>query len=253
MTDQAIQVDQVTKSYGQVKVLKGVDLHVGRGEVVALLGDNGAGKSTLVKAIAGVHRPDSGTISVNGKPTVMRSESVAQALGIETVYQDLALAPELDCASNFYLGRELRRPGVLGLARFLDAARMSKNTAKSLQGLGIELPRPSTPVRQLSGGQRQAVAIARAAHWAEHAVLLDEPTAALGVEQSKRVMDVIRRVRDRGQAVLLISHNMPQVFEIADRVAVLFQGRITLSKKTTEVTVREVVAAIVGARDGDAE
>lgn len=256
MHDNAVVVDGrqpvleargLTKVFGQVRALRGASFTAYPGEIVALVGDNGAGKSTLVKCLVGAHAPDAGTILVDGDPVAMTSPSVAQDLGIETVYQDLALATHLDGAANVFLGRELLRPGLLGRLGLLDAKTMRARARQSFLDLGVDLQDATVPVGSLSGGQRQSVAVARAVTWATRVVFLDEPTAALGVVQTERVLDSIRRVRDRGITVVLISHNMPQVIEIADRIEVLRMGRRVARFTAGDVDVERLVAAMTGA------
>ena len=239
----ALAARSVEKQFGQVRALRGVSFEAMAGEVTALIGDNGAGKSTLVKCLSGVHRPDAGTIEVNGAPVHLDSPTDASRRGIETVYQDLALAPDLDAASNVFLGREIRK------FRFLhDQAEMRRQTAKSFVELGVGMVQDlRVPVASFSGGQRQSVAIARAAMWAEHVILLDEPTAALGVIQTAKVLDLIRRVRSRGLAVIFISHNLPQVLEVADRVEVMRLGARVARFERGEADVDRLIAAISGA------
>lgn len=238
---------ELVKHYGNVEALRGASFTAHAGEVVALVGDNGAGKSTLVKCLSGVERPDSGTISFDGEPVGSHSPVTARALGIETVYQDLAVAPDLDPAANLFLGRELRRRGLLGRLGVLDKRAMRRRAVAAFRDLGVSLPDVDVPVGALSGGQRQSVAVARSVVWASRLVFLDEPTAALGVVQRERVLDVIRRVRDRGIAVVLISHNMPEVLAVADRVEVLRLGRRVARFDAASTTVEELVGAMTGA------
>jgi simple sugar transport system ATP-binding protein len=238
---------ELVKHYGSVEALRGASFTAHAGEVVALVGDNGAGKSTLVKCLSGVERPDSGTISFDGTPVAPASPVAARALGIETVYQDLAVAPDLDPAANLFLGRELRRPGLLGRLGVLDKREMRRRAVASFRDLGVSLPDVDVPVGALSGGQRQSVAVARSVVWASRLVFMDEPTAALGVVQRERVLDVIRRVRDQGMAVVLISHNMPEVLAVADRVEVLRLGRRVARFDAAATTVEELVGAMTGA------
>jgi simple sugar transport system ATP-binding protein len=201
----------LVKHYGQVQALRGADFTVEAGEVVALVGDNGAGKSTLVQLLSGAGRPDAGEIRLDGSLITLSTPGDAQRHGIETVYQDLALAPDLDGSANLYLGRELRRAGLLGRLGVLDNRAMRAAARSAFGELGVDLQNALTEVGNLSGGQRQSVAVARSVAWASRIVFLDEPTAALGVVQTTRVLDVVRRIRDRGLSVVLISHNMPQV------------------------------------------
>jgi simple sugar transport system ATP-binding protein len=237
----------LTKRFGHVQALRGADFSVFPGEVVALVGDNGAGKSTLVKLLSGAGRPDTGEIRLDGQPVAWGSPVEAQRHGIETVYQDLALAPDLDGASNLYLGREIRRAGILGRLGVLDNRAMWAGARTAFGELGIDLQNARTPVADLSGGQRQSVAVARSVAWASKIVFLDEPTAALGVIQTGRVLDVVRRIRDRGIAVVLISHNMPEVLEVADRIEILRMGRRVARFTAGETSVEQLVAAMTGA------
>jgi simple sugar transport system ATP-binding protein len=237
----------LVKRFGHVEALQGADFTVYPGEVVALIGDNGAGKSTLVKTLSGVQQPDEGSILLDGKPVRLNGPTAAQQLGIETVYQDLALAPDLDAAANLHLGRELLRGGLLGRLGVLDKAEMRRRTATAFERFGVDMSALDAPVASLSGGQRQSVAIARAVAFANRVVFMDEPTAALGVVQRERVLDTIRRVRDQGVAVVLISHNMPEVLSVADRVEVLRLGRRVASFDAAETTLEELVGAMTGA------
>ncbi|GAB2983857.1 ATP-binding cassette domain-containing protein [Saccharothrix stipae] len=238
---------ELVKHYGNVEALRGASFTAHAGEVVALVGDNGAGKSTLVKCLSGVERPDSGTILLDGTPVTLDSPVSARALGIETVYQDLAVAPDLDPAANLFLGRELRRGGLLGRLGVLDKRGMRRRAIASFHDLGVSLPDVDVPIGALSGGQRQSVAVARSVVWASRLVFMDEPTAALGVVQRQRVLDVLRRVRDQGMAVVLISHNMPEVLAVADRVEVLRLGRRVARFDAATTTVEELVGAMTGA------
>ena len=239
----ALAVRGLTKSYGHVRALRGASFEAYAGEVTALVGDNGAGKSTLIKCVAGVVHPDEGTIEVNGAPVQMTDPQHATQLGIETVYQDLALAPDLDAASNVFLGREVRR-----LAFLHNQAEMRRRTARSFQELGVGTVQDlRAPVAAFSGGQRQSVAIARAAMWAKHVIVMDEPTAALGVIQTQKVLELILKVRDRGLAVVFVSHNLPQVLEVADRIEVMRLGARVARFRVREVSVEQLIAAISGA------
>ena len=241
-----LQLRSLTKSYGAVKALQSVDLDVRGGEVVALVGDNGAGKSTLVKAIAGVHQPDGGQILLGGRRVHLSSPQDAADAGIATVYQDLALCNNLDILANLYLGREIRVPKARVIGRFLARGRMSVEGRKVFDQLAITLPPLTTPVGNLSGGQRQAVAVARAILWGSSAVLFDEPTAALGVQQQAMVHSLIRRLRERGLGVLLVSHNLADVFALADRIVVLRLGRTAGTFDPKSTSPNQVVAAITG-------
>jgi D-xylose transport system ATP-binding protein len=229
-----------------VQALTSANLDVRAGEVLALVGDNGAGKSTLVKVIAGVAPADEGSITWEGRPVTVRRPADAQALGVATVYQDLALCDNLDVASNLFLGRERTSRGVL------DEVEMERRARDLLQTLSVRIPSVRVPVAALSGGQRQAVAIARSLLGEPKVVMLDEPTAALGVEQTAQVLELIERLRERGLGVILISHNLADVLMVADRVAVLRLGRNAGDFRAAEVTHEELVAAITGAADGAA-
>jgi simple sugar transport system ATP-binding protein len=238
----------VVKHFGHVMALRGASFTAYPGEVVALIGDNGAGKSTLVKALAGAHQPDAGEVIFEGRPVRFHSPVDAHALGIETVFQDLALAPDLDPASNLFLGRERLRPGLLGRLGMLDKATMASTALESFQNLGVGLLQDmSAPVANLSGGQRQTVAVARAATWARKVIFMDEPTAALGVVQTRRVLDLIRRVRDQGITVVLISHSMPEVLEVSDRIEVLRLGRRVARFHAKDTKIEDLVGAMTGA------
>ena len=237
----------LVKNYGHVQALREADFSVGAGEIVALIGDNGAGKSTLVKMLSGASRPDGGEIRLDGELVTLSNPLEAQRLGIETVYQDLALAPDLDGSANLYLGRELRRQGWLGHLGVLDNKAMRAGARTAFEHLGVDLQNAQTEVANLSGGQRQSVAVARSVAWASRIVFLDEPTAALGVLQTGRVLDVVRRIRDRGIAVVLISHNMPQVLEVADRIEVLRRGRRVAQYRAADTSVDQLVGAMTGA------
>ncbi len=243
----------LTKSFGHVRAMQGADFELHSGEVLAVVGDNGAGKSTLIKALSGAVVPDAGEIRMNGERVTFRSPIEARARGIETVYQDLAVAPALDIASNLFLGREIRRAGIGGrLFRMLDAGAMRTEARRQLDALGVRIPDVRQPVETLSGGQRQSVAVARAAAFGTRVVIMDEPTAALGVRESGMVLDLIRRIRDRGLPVVLISHNMPQVFEIADRIHIHRLGRRAGVVRPRESTMGEVVGIMTGATSVEA-
>ena len=238
----------IIKRYGHVTALDGADFELLPGEGLAVIGDNGAGKSTLIKILTGAEQPDAGHIVLDGAPVRFRNPLEARRHGIETVYQDLAVAPALDIASNLFLGREIRRPGPLGaILRMLDKPRMRTESARHMAELGIGLRSLTQPVENLSGGQRQGVAVARAAAWGNHVLVMDEPTAALGVKESGQVLDLIRRIRDRGLPVVLISHNMPHVFEIADRIHIQRLGRRVGVVKPADYSMAEVVAVMTGA------
>lgn len=233
----------IQKAFGPVIALNGVDLDVGSGEVVALVGDNGAGKSTLIKVISGVLVPDDGAIEVEGKSVRFSGPDGPKSMGIETVYQDLALISVFDTVQNLYLGREMKMLG--GLA--LDHRGMARDATKHLTGLSIRLPSLREKVRHLSGGQRQAVAISRATGWGAKLIIMDEPTAALGVKEGRQVLDLVKSLRDSGVSVVLISHNVEHVFEVSDRIVVLRHGRRVAALRTPNTTHEEVVKYITGA------
>jgi D-xylose transport system ATP-binding protein len=242
----ALAVRSASKRFGAVLALDQVDVEVHHGEVLAVLGDNGAGKSTLIKCISGVHRLDEGTVEVDGIPVTMTSPALARAAGIETVYQDLALAPNRDVVQNIYLGRELCYGGVLRPFGILNAPEMRRIAEQHLKQLEVGLPRiVGLPIGQMSGGQRQCVAVARSAFWSSKVLFMDEPTAALGVRESEAVLRLIRRVAHTGTAVALISHAIPHVVALADRVVVLRHGR-NVADLRGHLTVEEVVNLIVG-------
>jgi ABC-type sugar transport system ATPase subunit len=231
-----VRLRGIQKSFGPVQALYGINLDLPKGQVTALVGDNGAGKSVLTKTIAGIHQPDHGQILFAGRPVHIRSPKDASRLGIETVYQDLALADNLDIVQNMFLGRERTS------ARLLDEDSMERAAAETLASLRVTTVRSiRQPVASLSGGQRQSVAVAKAVMWNSKLVMLDEPTAALGVVQTRQVLDLIKRLRDRGLAVMVISHNLNDVFEVADRIAVLYLGRMVAQKPATEFDRQSVV------------
>jgi simple sugar transport system ATP-binding protein len=247
MTEPLLEARGISKRYGNVLALDGADFSVLPGEVTALIGDNGAGKSTLVKTLSGAIRPDRGDILVEGQPVRLTSPLDARDHGIETVYQDLALAPDLDAAANLHLGRELYRFGSLQFLHVLNRPAMRQRAVAAFADLGVKLPDVSAPVGTMSGGQRQSVAVARAVLYASKVIFMDEPTAALGVVQRERVLDTIRRVRDRGISVVLISHNMPEVLAVADRVEVMRMGRRVAVYTAASSSVEELVGAMTGA------
>jgi D-xylose transport system ATP-binding protein len=244
MSAPRLVVLDIKKSFGAVTVLRGVNFEARAGQVTALLGDNGAGKSTLIKCIAGTHIPDAGSITLDGVEQHFRTPSDATTAGIETVYQDLALCDNLDVVSNLFLGRE-RRGGFASL----DEISMEKTAKAALDQLHIIIPSVRSTVAQLSGGQRQSIAVAKAVLWAPKVVILDEPTAALGVAQQKQVLDLIKRLREAGLAVVVITHNVVDVFEVADVAIVLRLGRRVATLRVADVTPEDVVAAITGARE----
>jgi len=248
-----LEVRDACKRFGAVVALDGVTLNVAAGEVLALLGDNGAGKSTLIKAISGVHRLDSGSVILDGADLTGATAMTVRAHGVETVYQDLALFDNLDPAANFFAGRELARPTWLprGL-RLMRHRAMTEHTAELLDRLQVRLPDLDAAVALMSGGQRQAVAVARAVAFSSRLVILDEPTAALGLRESARVLDLVRRLKDDGIAVILISHSMDQVMAVADRAMVLRRGRAVGETVPTAENHRQLVSWIVGAADARA-
>lgn len=242
-----IEVRGITKRFGSLLALRGVDLALYPGEVLGLVGDNGAGKSTLINIISGALQPSGGEVLVGGRRVQFHSPVDARRQGIETVYQDLALAPDLRVWENVFLGRERVVRGPLGRLGWLDRKAMVKATAEDLEQTRIRIGSVEAEAGRLSGGQRQAVAVGRAVAWGSKVLLLDEPTAALGVEQQQQVGELVRNVAGRGMPVLLISHNLPQVHDLCDRVAVMFQGRIIADLRPAEVDMDEIVRWITGA------
>jgi D-xylose transport system ATP-binding protein len=241
-----LQLRGVEKSYGSVTALRGVDLDVDLGEVVALVGDNGAGKSTLIKTVSGAAPADAGEFFVAGKPVKIANPHAATELGIATVYQDLALCENLDVVANLFLGSELARKPIVGVLRRLSEPEMKSAARRTLTSLAVTVPTLERPVAGLSGGQRQAVAVARSLLFGAQLVILDEPTAALGVQQTAQVLDLVRRLADQGQGVLLISHSLPDVFSVADRIVVLRLGANAGSFVRSESDADEIVAAMTG-------
>jgi D-xylose transport system ATP-binding protein len=247
VSEPILSVRKLNKSFGPVHVLHDVDLNVYPGEVTALVGDNGAGKSTLIKCVAGINGIDSGEVFFEGHPVHLTDPRVANGLGIEFVYQDLALADNLDITQNMFLGRE-----ITGLGSLLSDGEMERQARETLKSLSV---RTVSSVRQsvanLSGGQRQTVAIAKAVLWNSKVVFLDEPTAALGVAQTRQVLDLVRRLADQGRGVVLISHNMNDVMEVADRVVALFLGRVAAEVSTKDTSTTQIVELITSGRSGD--
>lgn len=240
----------LVKKYGHVTAINGADFELREGEVLAVIGDNGAGKTSLIKALAGAVVPDSGEILMNGTPVSFKNTRDARAAGIETVYQDLAVVPALDIASNLYLGREVRRKGIVGsLFRRLDMPRMRQEASQHLADLKIGIKSVNQAVETLSGGQRQGVAVARAAAFGRGVIIMDEPTAALGVRESGQVIDLIRSIRDRGIPVVLISHDMPHVFEVSDRIHIHRLGQRAGVVDPKKRSMSEVVALMTGAEE----
>ncbi len=247
MTDTPIlELRHVSKSYGSVRALTDVSFQAFAGQIIGLVGDNGAGKSSMIKTISGVYTPDEGEILVDGTPRHWKSPHDAIEAGIETLYQDSGLAPDLTIGSNIFLGRELRRRNVLGRLGFLDQRSMETQAMEELEKVGISIGAAKRTVSELSGGQRQAVAIGRAAMWAKHVIILDEPTNHLGARQSIEVLKVMKAARDRGLCVLFISHTLPHVLEVTDRIIVLRLGRIVRDAPTSEFTVESLLGTITG-------
>jgi len=248
-----MQAKGLVKRYGQVTALDGADFELRAGEILAVIGDNGAGKSSLIKCLSGATIPDQGEIILDGKPIHFKSPMDARRVGIETVYQDLAVAPAMSIAENLFLGRELRREGFLGnVLRMLDKKKMLEISVARMNDLKVGIRSMTQAVETLSGGQRQCVAVARAAAFAEHVVILDEPTAALGVKEGNMVLELIRRVRDKGLPVILISHNMPHVFEIADRIHVARLGKRAAVLNPKKIGMSDTVAVMTGAMPPEA-
>ncbi|MGS0740852.1 ATP-binding cassette domain-containing protein [Glaciimonas sp. GG7] len=244
------QARGITKKYGHVTALDGVDFELRAGEILAVIGDNGAGKSSLIKALSGAMVPDSGDMLLDGKPVHFKSPIDARRHGIETVYQDLAVAPAMTIAENLFLGREILRPGILGSwFRLIDKKAMLNAAVRHMQDLKIGIRSMEQAVETLSGGQRQGVAVARSTAFAKHVVILDEPTAALGVKEGNMVLELIRRVRDRGLSVILISHNMPHVFEIADRIHIQRLGKRVAVVNPKHISMSDTVAVMTGAKN----
>jgi len=244
-----MQARGLVKRYGHVTALDGADFDLYPGEILAVIGDNGAGKSTLIKALSGALVPDQGEIRLDGNVVKFHSPIDARRQGIETVYQDLAVAASMTIAENLFLGREIRKSGLLGkLLRMLDKRRMLAEAEAHMRDLQIGIRSMKQAVETLSGGQRQGVAVARSAAFARHVVIMDEPTAALGVKEGNMVLELIRRVRDRGLPVILISHNMPHVFEIADRIHIARLGKRACVVNPKKISMAETVAVMTGAR-----
>lgn len=251
MTDHAaLEVRHLSKNFGSIYALADVSLTCRQGEVTAIVGDNGAGKSTLLKAMCGALVADSGEILVQGQVFAFSGPNDARRAGIETVHQDLALANNLTVAQNMFLGRE----EVIGVwpFKFLKTKAMNDKAHATIKGLSVNVPTPQAPVEKLSGGQRQAVAIARATTWGNYVVLMDEPTAALGVTETARVEELITTLRDKGLCVVIVSHDLGQVFRLSDRIAVMRQGRLVANRVTSETSGDELLALITGLKDGAA-
>lgn len=246
-----LQLRNINKSFGGVRALQNVDFEVYPGEVVGLVGDNGAGKSTLIKVMSGAYIPDDGEILIDNQPVTIASPQDSTQLGIETVYQDLALCDNLDVVANLWLGREAYRNLIPGVLRVLDETEMERRTIDVLKTLEVRIPSVRSAVAALSGGQRQCIAVAKTILRQPKVVLLDEPTAALGVAQTRQVLNLIRRLREQGLAVVVISHNLHDVFEVVDRVIVMRLGKRVATFDVRSTTPEQVVAAITGATSGN--
>jgi len=240
------EVKGVSKSYGSVTALNNVSLTVHAGEVVGLVGDNGAGKSTLVKVLSGVHNPDTGEILLDGQPRTWKSPHDTIAAGIETLYQESGLAPDLSVGANVFLGRELKRSGILGRLGFLNQREMDRRAHAELEKVGIAVPSSNRNVSQLSGGQRQAVAIGRAVAWANKVIILDEPTNHLGARQAGEVLAIVKAARTRGLGVIFISHTLPHVLDVTDRIVVLRLGEVAADAPTSTFTAESLLGTITG-------
>jgi len=243
-----MQAKGLIKRYGQVTALDGADFELRAGEILAVIGDNGAGKSSLIKCLSGATIPDEGEIQLDGKVIHFKSPIEARLSGIETVYQDLAVAPAMTIAENLFLGREIRRSGFLGQLGFIDKKKMLEESISRMNDLKVGIRSMVQAVETLSGGQRQCVAVARAAAFAQHVVIMDEPTAALGVKEGNMVLELIRRVRDKGLPVVLISHNMPHVFEVADRIHIARLGKRAAVVNPKKISMSDTVAVMTGAK-----
>ena len=243
-----MQARGLVKRYGQVTALDGADFELRAGEILAVIGDNGAGKSSLIKCLSGATVPDEGSIELDGQAIHFKTPIDARRAGIETVYQDLAVAAAMTIAENLFLGREIRRPGFMGsVLRMLDKKAMLAQSVERMNELKVGIRSMTQAVETLSGGQRQCVAVARAAAFAQHVVIMDEPTAALGVKEGNMVLELIRRVRDKGLPVVLISHNMPHVFEVADRIHVARLGKRAAVLNPKKISMSDTVAVMTGA------
>jgi simple sugar transport system ATP-binding protein len=239
----------ISRTYGQVVALDECDFDVEAGTVTALIGDNGAGKSTLIKILSGTESAESGDITFQGEQVHFSSPKDARAMGIETVFQDLALCPHLDPVQNLFLGREVKRGGLLGALGFMNRKQMREESTDAFTDLGATVRALGEPVGNMSGGQKQSVAVARAAAWASRVIFLDEPTAALGVVQTANVLDLVRRVRDKGIGVVFISHSMPEVLAVADTIQVLRRGRRIATFQSSQSSIEELVGAMTGKFD----
>jgi ABC-type sugar transport system ATPase subunit len=249
MTEPLLSVRNITKRFGGLVAVNNVSFEISRGEVFGLLGDNAAGKSTLIKCISGVYHADEGEIFFEGERAQFAHPIDARRHGVETIYQDLALANNLDVSANIFLGREVKKRYFGGLIHTLDNKTMLRESRQTLDSLQIQFPTLTQPIENLSGGQRQAVAIARAVYWEAKLVIMDEPTNNLGVPEQKKVLELIRRLRDQGVPVILITHILPDVFAVTDRLIVMHRGRKVAEKITAETNTEELVQYMVGARD----
>jgi ABC-type sugar transport system ATPase subunit len=249
MSEPLLSIRGLTKVFGGLVAVDNVSLDVRRGEVVGLLGDNGAGKSTLIKCVSGVYHPEEGAIVFDGKPAEFATPMDARRVGIETIYQDLALANNLDVGANIFLGREVKNRRLGGLVQTLDDRHMLEKSRETLDSLQIRFPSLTEPIETLSGGQRQAVAIARAVYWEAKLMIMDEPTNNLGVPEQHKVLELIRTLRERGVPVILITHILPDAFAVTDRVIVMHRGRKVAEKATARTNAEDLVQYMVGARD----
>jgi ABC-type sugar transport system ATPase subunit len=249
MSEPVLSIRNMTKRFGGLVAVRNVSWDVHPGEVVALLGDNGAGKSTLIKCVSGVYQPDEGEIYFEGRLSHFAHPLDARRQGIETIYQDLALANNLDVGANIFLGREVKKRYFAGLINTLDERKMLSESAAALDSLGIHFPSLTQPIESLSGGQRQAVAIARAVYWDARLMIMDEPTNNLGVPEQQKVLELIRKLRDQGVPVILITHTLPDVFAVSDRLLVMRRGRVVTEKRTADTHTEELVQYMVGALD----
>ena len=244
-----LEAKNIVRRYGQVEALRGCNFNVKAGEVTALIGDNGAGKSTLVRILSGTEQPDLGEILIDVAAVTFNTPADAREAGIETVFQDLALCPHLNAVQNMYLGREISRGGLLGKLGFLNNKQMSTGSEEAFRDLGATVRSLKASVGSMSGGQRQSIAVARSAAWASKVLFFDEPTAALGVVQKKNVLNLVRRVRDKGIGIVFISHSMPEVLEIADRIQVMRHGKVIADYKSSATNLEELVGAMTGRLD----
>lgn len=242
----------ITKRFSGIEALRSIDLDLYQGEVLGLVGDNGAGKSTLIKVLTGVHPADAGTIEIKGQRVAINHPDTAQAYKIETIYQDLALVPTFDLPTNFFIGRELTKSYLGGLITVVDKARMRRIASDVVRNqVGLAINNPYAPAAVLSGGQRQAIAIGRALYEEAELVIMDEPTAALGVEEQEKVLNIIQKLKERGVTILMISHTLEHVFQVADRIAVMHNGKLVGIRQTENTTRTEIIGLIMGTRIRD--